>query len=180
LKPQQARAATGEVLARVGLDGAASRPVGQYTKGMRQRLGLAQALAHEPPVLLLDEPTAGVDPRGVADMLALMGQLKSSGRTVLLSSHLLEEVGEICDRVVILAQGREVYRGGATSRVTGQGDWESFATEPMSAPTRAALAAWLKERGHSLQGGARQRPGLTEAYLAHDHAGAEVADQVER
>ena len=146
-----------------------------FTKGMRQRLGLAQALAHDPPVLLLDEPTAGVDPQGVAEMLALINQLRISGRTVLLSSHLLDEVGELCDRVVILAEGRPVFYGQAPFHDASQNDREGFTTESMSASTRTALAAWLKERGHTLHSDSSQRPRLAQIYLARVDAGTAAA-----
>jgi ABC-2 type transport system ATP-binding protein len=170
LKPTLARAAARQALAQVGLHGAESRPVRHYTKGMRQRLGLAQALAHEPPVLLLDEPTAGVDPQGVADMLALINRLKIAGRTVLISSHLLDEVGEICDRIVILAEGRPVFCGQVPLHDAKHDARECFTTESMSTSTRKALADWLKERGHTLHRDASQRPRLTQVYLAQVNA----------
>ena len=172
LKTMAARAAAHRALAQAGLRGAENRPVRHYTKGMRQRLGLAQALAHEPTIILLDEPTAGVDPQGVADMLALINRLKSAGRTVLLSSHLLDEVGEICDRIVILAEGRPVFCGQAPFQTVYQKDRECFTTESLSAATRTALAAWLKERGHSLQSDASLRPRLAQVYLAQVNAGS--------
>ncbi len=178
LKAPTARAAARRALAQAGLHGAESRPVRHYTKGMRQRLGLAQALAHDPTVLLLDEPTAGVDPQGVADMLALIDQLKIAGRTVLLSSHLPDEVGEICDRVVILAEGRPVFCGQAPFHDANPNDRESFTTESLSASTRTALAAWLKERGHTLYSDSSQRPRLAQAYLAQVNAGTAATARV--
>lgn len=177
LRSRQARLVTTRAMAQVGLHGAENRPVQQYTKGMRQRLGLAQALAHDPAVLVLDEPTAGVDPQGVADMLELIKQLKISGRTVLLGSHLLDEVGEICDRVVILAQGRQVFCGRVPCDDTARNGREIFTTETLSAPTRNALAEWLKERGHTLHNGASRRPRLAEVYMVHISAGT---DGIER
>ena len=104
-----ARAA--ELLELVGLAGAGDRRVGEYSKGMARRLGLAQALINDPDLLLLDEPTSGLDPLGRRDVKALIGQLAGRGKTILLSSHLLAEVEDVCSRVVILAEGRAVAGG---------------------------------------------------------------------
>lgn len=99
-----------ELLDLVGLSGARQR-LGGYSKGMLQRIGLAQALIHRPSLLVLDEPTAGVDPAGSRDIRDLILQLKQRGVTVLLSSHLLAQVQEVCDRVGILANGVLVREG---------------------------------------------------------------------
>jgi ABC-2 type transport system ATP-binding protein len=94
-----------EMLALVGLSKARERRLGTYSKGMLQRIGLAQALIHEPRLIILDEPTAGVDPAGSREIRDLILDLKRRGITVLLSSHLLAQAQEICDRVGILANG---------------------------------------------------------------------------
>lgn len=100
-----------ELLALVGLESARDRRLGSYSKGMLQRIGLAQALVHEPRLLVLDEPTAGVDPAGAREIRDLILDLKRQGITILLSSHLLEQVQEVCDRVGILAGGVLVREG---------------------------------------------------------------------
>jgi ABC-2 type transport system ATP-binding protein len=100
-----------ELLELVGLTNARDRRLGTYSKGMLQRVGLAQALINEPKLILLDEPTAGVDPAGSSEIRNLIVDLKRSGITVLLSSHLLAQVQEICDRVAILANGVLVREG---------------------------------------------------------------------
>lgn len=100
-----------ELLARVGLENAADRRIGGYSKGMLQRIGLAQALVQQPRLLVLDEPTAGVDPAGSREIRDLILDFKKRGLTVLLCSHLLSQVQEICDRVGILHQGRLVREG---------------------------------------------------------------------
>jgi ABC-2 type transport system ATP-binding protein len=100
-----------ELLALVGLTSAGERRLGGYSKGMLQRIGLAQALVQEPRLVVLDEPTAGVDPAGAREIRDLILDLKRRGITVLLSSHLLEQVQEICDRVGILANGILVREG---------------------------------------------------------------------
>jgi ABC-2 type transport system ATP-binding protein len=100
-----------EMLALVGLTSARNRRLAGYSKGMLQRIGLAQALIQEPALLVLDEPTAGVDPAGGREIHDLILELKERGITVLLSSHLLGQVQEICDRVGILANGVLVREG---------------------------------------------------------------------
>src|SRR5213078_1182411 len=85
--------------------------VGGYSHGMRQRLGIAAALLRDPRLLLLDEPTTGLDPPGMRDMRTLIGQLSTRGVTVLLSSHQLAEVEEMCNRVAIIRSGQIVYEG---------------------------------------------------------------------
>jgi ABC-2 type transport system ATP-binding protein len=100
-----------ELLELVGLSEAANRRVGSYSKGMLQRVGLAQALVQDPGLLVLDEPTAGVDPVGSREIRDLILALKARGKTILLCSHLLSQVQEICDRVGILARGSLVREG---------------------------------------------------------------------
>ena len=105
------RARARELLELVGLSDAAHRRLGGYSKGMLQRIGLAQALVQRPRLLVLDEPTAGVDPAGSREIRDLILRFKSEGITVLLCSHLLSQVQEICDRVGILHQGVLVREG---------------------------------------------------------------------
>ena len=100
-----------ELLELVGLTRARKRRLGTYSKGMLQRIGLAQALIHDPRLVVLDEPTAGVDPAGSREIRDLILDLKRRGITVLLSSHLLAQAQEICDRVGILADGVLVREG---------------------------------------------------------------------
>lgn len=100
-----------ELLDLVGLTDARNQRLGTYSKGMLQRIGLAQALINEPALIVLDEPTAGVDPVGSREIRDLIVDLKKRGVTVLLSSHLLGQVQEICDRVGILAKGKLVREG---------------------------------------------------------------------
>jgi len=100
-----------EVLSIVDLSDRAGDRVGGYSHGMRQRLGIAAALLRAPRLLLLDEPTTGLDPAGMRDMRELVKRLASDGITILLSSHLLAEVEELCNRVSIVRRGRVVYEG---------------------------------------------------------------------
>jgi len=100
-----------DLLALVGLEDARHRPVDQMSKGMQQRLGLAQALVGSPRILLLDEPTSALDPAGRRTVRTLLEELRSRGVAVLLNSHLLSEVELVCDRVAIISRGKLVAHG---------------------------------------------------------------------
>jgi len=99
------------VLEQVGLGDAAGRKVGGFSLGMRQRLGLAAALLGDPPVLVLDEPANGLDPQGIRWLRTFLRELAAEGRTVLVSSHVLPEVEQTADDVLVLARGRLVSQG---------------------------------------------------------------------
>jgi ABC-2 type transport system ATP-binding protein len=100
-----------EALSRVGLADRADDPVAGFSKGMQQRLGLGVALLGDPELILLDEPTSALDPIGRSDVRAIVRAARDRGATVILNSHLLTEVEQVCDRVVILHQGRVVESG---------------------------------------------------------------------
>ena len=117
--PAERRQRTAEVLDLVGIKGRMHYKIRTYSKGMKQRLGLAQAMFHDPEVIFLDEPTDGVDPVGRREIRAVMQQLKEEGKTIFLNSHLLGEVELICDRVAILQKG-EVIREGTVAELTLQ------------------------------------------------------------
>lgn len=102
---------TSELLQLVGLEVHRHRRLAGYSKGMLQRIGLAQALVHDPKLLLLDEPTAGVDPIGSIEIRDMILKLKKMGKTVLLCSHLLDQVQDVCDRIGILHYGKMVLEG---------------------------------------------------------------------
>ena len=111
MKGAALRERTLELLKLVGLEDAGKRRLGGYSKGMLQRIGLAQALVQDPRLLILDEPTAGVDPIGSRQIRDLIFKLKDRGFTVFLCSHLLEQVQEVCDRVGIIHKGSLVKEG---------------------------------------------------------------------
>lgn len=108
------------VLARVGLAHAADRKVKGFSLGMKQRLGLASALLHEPRLLILDEPTNGLDPAGMIEIRDLLRDLAAEGVTVFLSSHLLHEVEQVCDRVAVLNHGCVVAQGRVAELLGGE------------------------------------------------------------
>ncbi|MHA6891069.1 ABC transporter ATP-binding protein [Ralstonia pseudosolanacearum] len=103
------------LLARVGLQGAAAKPVRAYSKGMRQRLGFAQALLGAPRVLFLDEPTNGLDPAAIHDFYAMLQRLREQGVTILITSHILAELQQRIDRLAIMADGRLLALGSVAS-----------------------------------------------------------------
>jgi ABC-2 type transport system ATP-binding protein len=110
LPTTQRRGRIAEVLAQVGLDPADRRPTRTYSLGMKQRLGLAAALLRRPRLLVLDEPTNGLDPQGITEIRSLLLKLNTAGTTIFLSSHLLAEVEQMCTRVGVLDRGRLVLQ----------------------------------------------------------------------
>lgn len=111
-------------LTRVGLWGRHTEKVGAYSHGMRQRLGIAQALVPRPRLLVLDEPAQGLDPEGLADVRDLLRELCADGMTILLSSHLLHEVEQLCEYVGVIAAGRLLAHGPVADMVSGDGGYE--------------------------------------------------------
>jgi ABC-2 type transport system ATP-binding protein len=128
LSARQVRERSGELLRLVGLADRARDSVARYSKGMLQRLGLAQALLHEPQLVMLDEPTDGLDPVGRAEVRTVMQQLKAQGKTVFLNSHLLQEVELICDRIAILDRG-VLRRVGPIQEITASAAGQLLAAE---------------------------------------------------
>ena len=133
------------VLEQVGLTGAARRPVGGYSLGMRQRLGLASALLGDPAALVLDEPINGLDPDGIRWMRSLLRTLAGEGRTILLSSHVLSEVQQTVDDVVVIRHGRVVFDGPLAALEAGTTRVRVDAAE------RVALAAALRRAGAQVE-----------------------------
>ncbi len=135
-----------ELLELVGLTNARDRRLGGYSKGMLQRIGLAQALVHDPRLVVLDEPTAAVDPAGSREIQDLIRDLKRRGITVLLSSHLLTQVQEVCDRVGILAEGVLVREGSIGELLAVQNQTEVL-LENASPQLLERVAAMAQESG---------------------------------
>ncbi|MBE2315198.1 ABC transporter ATP-binding protein [Solirubrobacter sp. CPCC 204708] len=117
-----------------------------YSHGMKQRLGIAGALLRDPKLLLLDEPTTGLDPAGMRDMRALVHRLAEDGLTVLLSSHLMSEVEDLCDRVAIVTRGRVVYEGALDELIATTAGRYDLRT------TNDAEAAMIARRAHGIAG----------------------------
>ena len=140
----EARRLAEEALGRVGLTDAAGRKVGAYSKGMRQRLRLAQALSHHPRVLVLDEPLNGLDPMARSETMALFEALGREGMHVLVSSHILHEVDRVSDRVVLLSGGYVVAEG----RIAGVR--EEVTEHPMQILVRCSRPGLLASRAFAL------------------------------
>jgi ABC-2 type transport system ATP-binding protein len=153
-----------ETLAVVGMSEAANRRVGTYSKGMLQRIGLAQALVHDPRLLILDEPTAGVDPVGSAAISELILKLKAQGKTVLITSHLLGQIEDICDRVAILDRGRLILEG-AVQELIGRADRQALVVDALPAAELEELRAWLAARGRKLDAVETPRARLDRIFL---------------
>ncbi|RZU31327.1 ABC transporter ATP-binding protein [Blastococcus saxobsidens] len=186
-----------DVLDQVGLGGVGRRPVKAYSLGMRQRLGLAGALLRRPELLVLDEPTNGLDPQGISEIRELLLELHRGGTTIFLSSHLLAEVEQLCTRVGVLDRGRLVLQDdlailtaptGATvvrtptpERVRAVLDGRVAAVDAervvVSGGDAAEVNALLVRAGIPITGLAPDRPTLEEVVLA---AAATSADRVER
>jgi ABC-type multidrug transport system ATPase subunit len=161
------RSRVDEVLGLVGLGDAAGRKVGGFSLGMRQRLGLAYALLGDPGILVLDEPANGLDPEGIKWMRGFLRQLAREGRTVLTSSHLLAEVQQTVDSLLVISAGRLVFQGGLDELV----DPSEYATV-VDGPDRAALIAALHDAGVSFE---VLRSGLTVRGLETVQVGAIAA-----
>jgi ABC-2 type transport system ATP-binding protein len=143
LPVRAARQRASEVLDLVGLDEARFRPVGGFSTGMRQRTKLAQAIVADPQLVLLDEPTAGLDPSGREEMLALVDRLSTFGIAVVLATHLLDDVARVCDHVVMLDAGKLVTDA-PTEVLLHQTGTVTVDVGPSDAP---ALGAALTARG---------------------------------
>jgi ABC-2 type transport system ATP-binding protein len=141
-----ARALAEQALARVGLLDAAHRRVGGYSKGMRQRLRIAQAIAHEPDLILLDEPLNGLDPVGRREMIDLVRELGASGRTIVVSGHVLHEVEKMTRRIVLIHRGR-VLAEGTLDEIRRALDARPHHVRVATADPRALARLLLEERG---------------------------------
>lgn len=138
-----------DVIEMVGLTEAANRRVGNYSKGMLQRIGLAQALVHDPQLIILDEPTAGVDPIGSAAIAQIIRDLKRRGKTVLLCSHLLAQVEGLCDRVAILHRGK-LIRMDKVEDLVNEKNTQSLIVRDLSVEGLASIKREIIRQGGTL------------------------------
>ncbi|MGE0430916.1 MAG: ABC transporter ATP-binding protein [Planctomycetota bacterium] len=135
-----------ELIKLVGLEHARNRPTKEYSKGMARRIGLAQALINDPELVILDEPTSGLDPIGTAEIKHVIKQLKAQGKTVLLCSHLLADVEEVCDRVAIMCNG-ELLAMGALSELLQMRDRLDVQFDKSDDAFRQRVEAFAKAEG---------------------------------
>lgn len=139
-----------DLLHKVQLESYRHLKIGKYSRGMVQRLGIAQSLISDPQLLVLDEPTSGLDPAGRKEVRDLISSLKAAGKTIFLSSHILSEVEQICDRVIIIDRGRLV-RSGTTDELLGSGDRVEILANELS----DELGLHFAERGAVIDRGPR-------------------------
>jgi len=199
------RRRTGELLEMVGLAQVSHRPVGEFSKGMARRLGLAQALINDPDLLILDEPTSGLDPIGTRQVKDLLLELGRRGKTIILSSHLLADVEDVCDRMVVLYGGRIRAQGTAEellsdtaktiiqtprlssetiSRIEGVLEREGLAIDRVQAPRQKLEDLFMEivqaaQREHVVTSGALHG-GATAAFLRSDADGDELIEALVR
>lgn len=148
----------------VGLQSVAYRRVGEYSKGMQRRIGLAQALINDPDLLILDEPTSGLDPLGTRQFKDLIRTLAQRGKTVILSSHLLADVEDVCDRVCILYGGRQRAMGDV-DELLAQTNRTQITTDQLDEATIEAVRQVLARSGRELLGVQAPRDRLESLFL---------------
>ena len=153
-----------ELLEMVGLSQVKRRSVGEFSKGMSRRLGLAQALINDPELLILDEPTSGLDPIGTRQVKDLLLELGRRGTTILLSSHLLADVEDVCDRMVILYGGR-IHAEGTTGELLSDSNRTVINTPALDDDTIHEVEEVLQRRGVSIEGVERPRQRLEDLFM---------------
>jgi ABC-2 type transport system ATP-binding protein len=135
-----------ELIEWVGLENDRKRKLKEYSKGMRRRVGLAQALFNDPKLVVLDEPTSGLDPLGHRDVKDKLKELRSQGKTILLSSHLLADIEDVCDQVHVLYQGKTVKQGSLTE-LTSQKNLYDLTVQSPNQEILDAITAAIQEKG---------------------------------
>lgn len=153
-----------ELIKLVKIEGARRRPLKEYSKGMTRRIGLAQALINDPELVLLDEPTSGLDPLGTRDMKDLILRLKEQGKTVVMCSHLLADVQDVCDRIAILYGGELKVIGGVKDLLESQ-DETQLLTSTLGDDVIREVEAVLKKHGASLKQVSHPTSTLEELFL---------------
>ena len=162
-----------DLLHRVGLYEVRNRRVHEFSKGMSRRLGIAQALINDPDLLMFDEPTSGLDPMGCREVKDLIVSLREQGKTILLCSHLLADVEDVCDRIAILHQGRLQIQG-TMQELLVQSERMKLICEGVSEGQLKEYAKQIESEGATVVGIERDRKRLEELFIAtiknHDRA----------
>lgn len=146
LTAEKRRERSFQLLDMVGMTHSIDRPVGEFSKGMARRIGLAQALVNDPDLVILDEPTSGLDPIGCREVKDVIRMLASRGKTIILCSHLLADVQDVCDEMIILYGGK-VRASGTLKEVLSEQDKSRMVMPRLSAQTTAELKQWLGAHG---------------------------------
>ncbi len=155
---------TDMLLEMVGLKSVAYRRIGEYSKGMQRRIGLAQALINDPDLLILDEPTSGLDPLGTAQIKEIIQRLAKRGKTVVLSSHLLADVEDVCDRVCILYGGKKLAEGPLAKLLARHGQTQ-VTIEDLDESTLVKLHELMDRSGKTVREVAPSRDRLESLFL---------------
>ena len=153
-----------ELIEMVGLQHARRRQLKEYSKGMTRRIGLAQALINDPELVILDEPTSGLDPLGTRDMKDLIIKLRDQGKTVVMSSHLLADVQDVCDRIAILFQGELKVIGNVKDLLESKDETE-IRTSKLTPAAEAEVKAVLLKHNVELKGMSHPTSTLEELFL---------------
>jgi ABC-2 type transport system ATP-binding protein len=164
LSKAERRARTDKLIERVGLSHARRRPLKEYSKGMVRRVGLAQCLINDPELILLDEPTSGMDPIGSREIKDLILDLKAQGKTVLLSSHLLGDVEDVCDRVAMLYKGRLQLEGRVTDLLEAK-DVTEVAVKNLSEAALEEMRKIAAREGGEVVGSQRRKERLETLFM---------------
>jgi ABC-2 type transport system ATP-binding protein len=154
-----------QLIAMVGLEQARKRQLKEYSKGMTRRIGLAQALINEPELILLDEPTSGLDPIGTREMKDLILRFRDQGKTIVMCSHLLADVQDVCDRIAILHQG-ELKELGRVDDLLTVNDVTQIRASGITSECRAELGEVIERRGGKLLGIDNPSTTLEELFLS--------------
>jgi ABC-2 type transport system ATP-binding protein len=161
---QERRARAEELVRRTGMWEARDRRLSTYSKGMARRIGLAQALMARPDLLVLDEPTSGLDPVGNREVRDLLREVAAGGTTVLLTSHILSDVAEVCDEIAILHRGRKILAG-LVRDLLADARRLAWETEALDSERRRRVEEWLRDEGIRLHGVAPPRTTLEELFF---------------
>ncbi|BBM82470.1 ABC transporter ATP-binding protein [Candidatus Uabimicrobium amorphum] len=158
LPPKIRKKRVNDLIEMVGLEKARKRFIKEYSKGMARRIGIAQALINDPEFIILDEPTSGLDPLGTREIKDLILELKKHGKTILLCSHLLSDVEDVCDRFCILYSGHKICEGDIDTLLANE-DMMQVTSEKMDADRQKRLASWFAKEGLEVYnfGNKRQR-----------------------
>ena len=165
MTPQMRKKRANELIETVGLQGARKRQLKEYSKGMTRRIGLAQALINDPELIVLDEPTSGLDPLGTRQMKNLILKLRDEGKTVLMCSHLLADVEDVCDRIAILHQG-ELQELGRVKDLLQVADTTQIQANKLSDEAKEEIRQVIAKHGGELLEMENPRSTLEDLFLS--------------
>jgi len=164
ISPAERRERTNALIEQVGLQHARRRQLKEYSKGMTRRIGLAQALINNPDLVLLDEPTSGLDPLGTRDMKDMILKLRDEGKTVVMCSHLLADVQDVCDRIAILFQG-ELKELGTVDELLTEQDETQLLTSKLNDAAVEEIKAVLEKHNADMRSVTQPRNSLEDLFL---------------